>query len=142
MVAYALRPNRPFLCLQAYQHSEKLGNIRVFSYHRKILNSTLASMKLYFSTKQIPQLQSLSLTQRIKLLETATTQLTIPEKTLLNVLKLCVIAPFFILLLRVVNDWTSLLWACLILLLYPLVVRPIQFSMSAKYLPEVKQSQD
>ena len=99
-------------------------------------------MKLYFSTKQIPQLQAMQLTQRIKLLETATTQLTIPEKTLLNILKLCVIAPFFILLLRVVNDWTSLLWACLILLLYPLIVRPIQFSLSAKYLPGVNPSQD
>lgn len=99
-------------------------------------------MKLYFSTKQIPQLQAMPLTQRIKFLETATTQLTIPEKTLLNILKLCVIAPFFILLLRVVNDWTSLLWACVILLLYPLVVRPIQFSLSAKYLPSVNLSQD
>lgn len=99
-------------------------------------------MKLYFSTKQIPQLTSVPLTERISLLEQATTQLTIPEKTLLNVLKLCVIAPFFILLLRVVNDWTSLLWAGLILLLYPLVVRPIQFSMSAKYLPDTNPSKD
>jgi len=99
-------------------------------------------MKLYFSTKQIPQLTSVPLTERISLLEQATTQLTIPEKTLLNVLKLCVIAPFFILLLRVVNDWTSLLWAGLILLLYPLVVRPIQFSMSAKYLPDTNPPKD
>lgn len=91
-------------------------------------------MKLYFSTKQIPELQDVPLTERIQLLETATAKLTIPEKTLLNILKLCVIAPFFILLLRVVNDWTSLLWAGLILLLYPLLVRPIQFSISAKYL--------
>lgn len=99
-------------------------------------------MKFYFSTKHIPELQDVPLTERIQLLETASTKLTIPEKTLLNILKLCVIAPFFILLLRVVNDWTSLLWAGLILLLYPIVVRPIQFSMSAKYLPTHEKSND
>ncbi len=99
-------------------------------------------MKFYLSTKHIPQLHNVPLTQRVSMLEQATAKLTIPEKTLLNILKLCVIAPFFIVILRVVNDWTSLIWAGVILLLYPLLVRPIQFSMSVKYLPQPNKTED
>ncbi len=94
-------------------------------------------MKFYFSTQSIDSLRQFPLTQRMAYLDEAAKKMTIPEKTLLNVLKLIVIVPVFILLLRVVNDWTSLLWAGLVLLLYPLLVRPIQHSMSVKYLPKV-----
>ncbi len=94
-------------------------------------------MKFHFSTQSIESLRQYSLTQRMAYLDEAAKKMTIPEKTLLNVLKLLVIVPVFILLLRIVNDWTSLLWAGLILLLYPLIIRPIQHSMSIKYLPKV-----
>jgi hypothetical protein len=94
-------------------------------------------MKIHFSTQSIEALRQFPLTQRMAYLDEAAKKMTIPEKTLLNILKLLVIVPVFILLLRVVNDWTSLLWAGLVLILYPLLVRPIQHSMSVKYLPKV-----
>ncbi len=100
-------------------------------------------MTLYFTTRQIPALQGLTLSERMQRLEKAAKSLTVPEKTLLNVLKLMIICPVFALVLRTAQDWTSLLWAAAIVLLYPLLVKPIQYSLSAKYLttsPASKES--
>ena len=91
-------------------------------------------MKFYFSTRNIPGLEDKSLLERMTLLNEAAKTMTIPEKTIFNVLKLIVLVPVFVLILRVVEDWTSLLWAALVLLLYPLIVKPIQHSLCAKYI--------
>lgn len=91
-------------------------------------------MKIYTSTKKIPGLESLTVTERMAVLEQAANRMTVPEKTLLNIIKLLVIVPVFVFLLRIVESWWSLAWAALILLLYPLLVKPLQYSLSAKYL--------
>lgn len=91
-------------------------------------------MKIYTSTKNIPGLEELSVTERMAILEKAANRMTIPEKTMLNILKLLVIVPVFIFLLRITEDWWALAWASLILLLYPLFVKPIQYSLSVKYI--------
>ena len=91
-------------------------------------------MKIYTSTKNIPGLEAMSVTERMVILEQASNRMTIPEKTLLNIIKLLVIVPVFALLLRVVENWWSLAWAGLILLLYPLFVKPLQYSLSAKHI--------
>lgn len=62
-------------------------------------------------------------------------KLTVPEKTLLNLFKLLVIVPVFALVLRTATDWTSILWAALIILCYPFFVRPLQYAIAEKYLP-------
>lgn len=92
-------------------------------------------MAFYFSTRDIPALKGLPLTERVKRLHLATKRLSVPEKTLLNILKLLVIVPAFALILQTANNWTSLLWAGLVFLLYPLLIKPIQHSICAKYLP-------
>jgi hypothetical protein len=81
-------------------------------------------LKIYTSTKNIPELEGLSVTERMAVL----------EKTLLNIIKLLIIVPIFALVLRAVESWWSLAWAALILLLYPLFVKPLQYSLSAKYI--------
>lgn len=91
-------------------------------------------MRLYSSTKQIPGLEDKPLSERLQLLEEAGKQMTVPEKTMLNILKLLVLVPVFVLVLRVSSDWTALVWAAMILLLYPIFVKPVQYSISAKYL--------
>ena len=96
-------------------------------------------MQFYFSTRNIPGLSGLPLAERMLLLERAAKKLTVPEKTVLNILKLLVIVPAFTLLLRVAADWTSLLWALLVFLLYPIIVKPVQYSLSAKYLESLSQ---
>jgi hypothetical protein len=95
-------------------------------------------LKIYTSTKNIPGLEQLSVTDRMAALETAASRMTIPEKTLLNIIKLLVIVPLFALLLRVVENWWALAWAGLVLLLYPLFVKPLQYSLCAKYIKQKK----
>ncbi|QPG05040.1 hypothetical protein IT774_12950 [Salinimonas marina] len=91
-------------------------------------------MAFYFSTRNIPGLQHRPLAERMALLEAAGKRMSVPEKTLLNVLKLLVIVPVFALILQTATDWTSLLWAFLVFLLYPLVVKPLQYSLCVKHL--------
>jgi hypothetical protein len=93
-------------------------------------------MKLYFSTKQIPQLQGLSLMQRLEAMQLAQKKLIGPEKLLLNVLKMCVVIPAFVLIIQVTNNWFALIWALLVTLLYPAAVKPIQYGLCAKYIPK------
>lgn len=93
-------------------------------------------MKLYFSTKQIPQLRDLSLQQRMVALEHAALKMTVPERSLLNVLKLLIIVPVFVFILQASENWYALVWAALVLLVYPLFIKPLQYSLSAKYLAE------
>ncbi|BDX07700.1 DUF6170 family protein [Planctobacterium marinum] len=91
-------------------------------------------MKFYFTHRSIPELANLSLEERLRALQEANQKLTPPERLLLNLLKLLVLVPVFALLLRSGEDWTVLGWAALVVLIYPLIVRPIQFNMSRKYL--------
>ena len=66
-------------------------------------------MTFYFSTRNIPALQGLPLAERARLLDQASKRLSVPEKTLLNVLKLLVIVPVFAFILQTATNWTSLL---------------------------------
>lgn len=93
-------------------------------------------MTFYFSTRNIPALQGLPLAERARLLDQASKRLSVPEKTLLNLLKLLVIVPVFAFILQTATNWTSLLWAFVVFLLYPLVIKPIQYSLCAKYIAQ------
>jgi len=57
-------------------------------------------------------------------------------ESLLNILKLLVIVPVFAFILQTATNWTSLLWAFVVFLLYPLVIKPIQYSLCAKYIAQ------
>ena len=94
-------------------------------------------MKIYFSSRDIPNIAHLPLTERLAAIQKAHNRLTGPEKLLLNVLKLAVLLPIFILIFRSTESWYSLLWAALVAALYPLVLRPIQYSLCAKYIPPI-----
>lgn len=92
-------------------------------------------MKFYFSPKKIPQLRDLPLRDRMIALERAALKMTVPERSLLNVLKLMIIIPVFVFILQASENWLALLWAALALLIYPLLIKPLQYSLSAQYLP-------
>ncbi|GAC33448.1 DUF6170 family protein [Paraglaciecola polaris] len=94
-------------------------------------------MNIYFSSRDIPSISHLPLTERLARIQQAQNSLTGPEKLLLNVLKLSVLLPIFILIFRSTENWYSLLWAALVAALYPVVLRPIQYSLCAKYLPKI-----
>ncbi len=91
-------------------------------------------MKFYLSTRQIPELKELSMPERMAALRAAENKLTAPEKTLLNILKLLIIVPVFVFILRAGEDWFALVWAGCFILAYPFFLKPFQYSLSVKYL--------
>ncbi|WP_293748922.1 DUF6170 family protein [uncultured Paraglaciecola sp.] len=95
-------------------------------------------MKFYFSTKQIPQLQHLPLTSRLAAMQLALGKLIGPEKLLLNVLKMLVVIPVFIFIIQISTNWMAIVWALLVTLLYPMLVKPVQYGLCAKYIPQAK----
>ena len=97
-------------------------------------------MKVYFSSKQIPQLRHLPLTERLAAIQLAQKKLIGPEKLLLNVLKMLVVIPVFTFIVQTSTNWLALVWALLITLLYPAVVKPIYYALCVKYIPQ-SQSQ-
>ncbi|GAB5380458.1 MAG: hypothetical protein Alis3KO_25980 [Aliiglaciecola sp.] len=98
------------------------------------------TVKLYFSTRQIPQLQGLAMAERMDKLRAAENKLTAPEKLLLNICKLLIIVPVFVFILRSAEDWSALVWAGLFILAYPFLLKPFQYSMCAKYLSDPSES--
>ena len=91
-------------------------------------------MKFYLTSRNIPELRELDLSGRLAAIEKASRKLTPPEKLLLNIIKLLIIVPVFAFILRVGQDWTSLLWAAGFIALYPFVLKPVQLNMIRKYL--------
>jgi hypothetical protein len=101
-----------------------------------LLRTGLIHMKFYFSTKHIPHLQYLPLTQRLQALQLAQSKLIGPEKLLLNVLKMLIVVPVFILIIQIATNWMAIIWALLVTLLYPVLVKPVQYGLCAKYIPK------
>lgn len=99
-------------------------------------------MKFYFSTRYIPQLKGLPLTERLAHIQAAQKKLSGPEKLLLNVLTLMIVVPVFIFILQTNDSWLSLLWAALVALTYPVILKPIQYSLCAKYISDLRQQGD
>ena len=95
-------------------------------------------MKIYFSSRRIPGLTHLPLTQRLALVSQAQQKLSPPEKLLLNLFKLAILLPIFILIFRSTESWFSLLWAALVALIYPIVLKPLQYGLCAKYIETPK----
>lgn len=91
-------------------------------------------MKLYWSTKQIPELAGLPITERMARLQEAEAKLKAPEKLMLNILKLLILVPIFVFILQASENWWALLWALLVSLAYPIVLKPLQYSVCAKHL--------
>lgn len=95
-------------------------------------------MPLYFSTKTIPQLQHLPLTERLAAIQIAQNKLIGPEKLFLNILKMLIVIPVFIFIIQIATNWMAIFWALLITLLYPMLVKPVQYGLCAKYIPKPK----
>lgn len=95
-------------------------------------------MNIYFSSRNIPGLAHLPLTQRLAVIAQAQQKLSPPEKLLLNLFKLAILLPIFILIFRTSESWFSLLWAALVALIYPIVLKPIQYGLCAKYIEQPK----
>ena len=88
---------------------------------------------MHFSSHTISELQGLNFAERMQVVRKATDQLPTPKKLLLNLLKLAILIPLFMLIARYQHS-ADLLWIALLLLAYPLLTRPLTFKLCQPYL--------
>ena len=94
---------------------------------------------LYWNSQSLPELNGLNFRQRMAVIRRASDLLPVPQKLLLNVLKLLVLIPPFMAIARAATIPEALLWALLLILVYPLLTRPLTFLLVAPLLRQARQ---
>lgn len=90
-------------------------------------------MPLYWSSRQIPALARYNARERTEILQLAMQKLRPPQKLVINLAKLLVLIPPFMLAARLAN-WTSVLVLLLTAVLYPLITRPLGLYLASQHL--------
>lgn len=93
---------------------------------------------LYFSSKAIPELAGLNFNQRMQVIRLAAAQLAAPTKVLLNIIKLLILTPLFLLIARS-SGWQIAGYIILLLISYPIITRPITFALCRPKMPAIRQ---
>ncbi len=91
-------------------------------------------MKLYFTARQLPNLDSLPLQERLATIADAQKRLTLPEKLFLNLIKLAILTSIFVLFTGQFEPFTVVIGVILSIALYPLLLRPLHLTILSKYL--------
>jgi len=90
-------------------------------------------MKIYFSSNQVPELKDLPMRERQEALHKAKQKLSVPEKLILNIIKLFMLIPPFLFLAR--QDWGMLAISLMITpIVYFLVMRPLSLLFAVKHI--------
>ena len=98
-------------------------------------------MNIYFSSNKIPKLQNFSLKQRQAILALAMDKLTVPEKFIINVIKLMMLIPPFLFLANLQSAW-FFISVIGVLFAYLFVMKPVSFAFADKYIEKaIKQSE-
>lgn len=96
-------------------------------------------MAIILSSNNLPELSNYSVKQRQSILAIASEKLITPQKLILNIIKLFVLFPPFIILARL-DSWLLFLPLGFVLIGYFLVMRPISLYFLRKHLPKaIKQ---
>jgi ABC-type transport system involved in cytochrome c biogenesis permease component len=90
---------------------------------------------MYFSSQNIPELKGLKFSQRMQVIRSATEQVATPQKLLLNLLKLVILVPLFLLIAQW-DSWQSGIIVLILLACYPLLTRPLTFALCRPYLQQ------
>ena len=93
---------------------------------------------IYLNSQSIPELAGLNFSQRMQVIRQAADKLPVPTKITLNIIKLLVLVPLFLLLARA-DGWAIAGYIVLLVLVYPLITRPITFALCRKQLRQVRQ---
>ena len=93
---------------------------------------------LYLNSQSIPELAGLNFSQRMQVIRQAADKLPVPTKITLNIIKLLVLVPLFLLIARA-DGWAIAGYIVLLVLVYPLITRPITFALCRKQLRQVRQ---
>ncbi|NMP14816.1 MULTISPECIES: DUF6170 family protein [unclassified Thalassotalea] len=92
-------------------------------------------MKFYFSSNQFEQLQDFNFAEKQQIIELANNKMPAPAKVTLNILKLLILIPPFLLLARV-DSWMFVLPLLLVLVCYFVILRPVSLMFLGKYIDE------
>ncbi|MEH8015860.1 DUF6170 family protein [Rheinheimera muenzenbergensis] len=97
---------------------------------------------LYLNSQNIPELAGLNFAQRMQVIRQAADKLPVPTKITLNIIKLLILFPLFLLLARAfLNDdgWVIAGYSLLLIIGYPLITRPLTFALCRKQLLQIRQ---
>ncbi|GEM_PF-2402648 len=92
-------------------------------------------MAFYFKSSQIPELKDYTFTERARIITQAQAYFTVPDKFIVNIAKLLVLSPLFIMVAKF-EEWWMLLPMIVVVFCYPLITNPIQLNIAKKYLPQ------
>ena len=81
---------------------------------------------IFFTSRNIPQLKGLKYAERAEIIKLAQSNLTTPQKTVLNIIKLLFLTPLFLLLANI-ESWWLLLYLFFLGISYPIVTNPITY---------------
>lgn len=93
---------------------------------------------MYFSTRNMPELQGLSISDRQAILHLAMTKLPATQKVTLNIIKILCITPIFLLLANI-DSWWLLLYLLIVGVSYPIITTPITLFFVKPFISEAKQ---
>lgn len=94
---------------------------------------------MFWNSRALPELQQLNFRDRMAVLRRAADQLATPQKLILNVWKLCVLIPPFMLIARADNIWQGLGFSLALVLIYPLLTRPVTFALVRPLLAQARR---
>jgi multisubunit Na+/H+ antiporter MnhG subunit len=95
---------------------------------------------IYFNSQSIPELQGLNFSQRMQVIRAAADRLPAPTKITLNIIKLIILSVLFILIARA-EGWAIAGYVALLVVLYPLITRPITFYLCRKSFAGIRRQQ-
>ncbi|WP_371188902.1 DUF6170 family protein [Thalassotalea maritima] len=90
-------------------------------------------MKFYFSSNQFEQLQAFNFSEKQQIIELANNKMPAPTKFALNLLKLLILIPPFLLLAKI-DSWLFVLPLALVLVAYFVILRPISLMFLSKHI--------
>jgi len=90
-------------------------------------------MAIYFSSRNIPQLENLNFAERQTQLANAAKKLTPPEKLIINLIKLLIVVPMF-LYMAWLDGWAVALPPVLGFLAYVIIYRPVYLKIVSRHL--------
>ncbi|MGP9801384.1 DUF6170 family protein [Rheinheimera sp. NSM] len=93
---------------------------------------------LYLNSQKIPELAGLSFSQRMEVIRKAADNLPVPTKITLNIIKLLVLVPLFLLIARA-EGWAIAGYIVLLLVAYPAITRPLTFALCRKHFATVRR---
>lgn len=94
---------------------------------------------MHFSSHTLSELEGLKFNQRMQVIRKAAEHISTPKKLVLNLVKLAILVPFFLVIARY-DSATDLLSLLGLAIAYPLVTRPLTFKFCQPYLQQSRDS--